>query len=175
MFAHPPTDKAVFPKQEVVGWYVTSPVLQDVHLPLHRKVCELNESPLVLLLDTALNPAAKDLPITVYETGVSSICVLWGGCSVLWVLACCSAYQPSAAEQHCIHPPAPLTPEVHVSDGVPTTTFVRARYSMEVCVCVVACMPKGFWLLANARHTYAQCTHRLLRHYSYSFEYNNHA
>lgn len=155
MFAHPPTDKAVFPKQEVVGWYVTSPALQDVHLPLHRKVCELNESPLVLLLDTALNPAAKDLPITVYETGVSSICCGVGAlCCGYSHVAMLTNHQ--AAEQHCINPPAPLTPEVHVSDGVPTTTFVRARYSMEVCVC--GCMhaqgllATGYWLMPDT-HT----------------------
>ena len=36
---------------------------------MFAQIMELNESPIFLLLDTTVDPARKDLPVTLYETG----------------------------------------------------------------------------------------------------------
>lgn len=37
---------------------------------------EINESPIYVLLNPTINPAAKDLPVTVYESGELWHCVM---------------------------------------------------------------------------------------------------
>jgi COP9 signalosome complex subunit 6 len=72
---------AVFPRFEFLGWYLTGPVLPDqAMLVIQKQMQELNESPLVLIMDdSAISGAGqaqpsgqtqkkKVLPITVYET-----------------------------------------------------------------------------------------------------------
>lgn len=60
--------KRVFPKYEVVGWYSTGSGLHEGDLNLHKTLTEITESPVYVLFDATLNPAMKNLPITVYET-----------------------------------------------------------------------------------------------------------
>lgn len=60
--------KTVFPKQDIVGWYCSGRQLTDRHLAVHRKICEYNESPLLLLLDPVIDHSRKDLPLDVFET-----------------------------------------------------------------------------------------------------------
>ncbi|KAF8059749.1 CSN6 [Scenedesmus sp. PABB004] len=65
--------KQVFPKQDVVGWYCTGAAVEARHLRVHAKVCEVNESPLFLLLNPVIDPARKDLPVAVYETELHTV------------------------------------------------------------------------------------------------------
>lgn len=60
--------KQVFPKLDVMGWYATGDDLVDQHMLLHRKVMELNESPIFLLLNPKLDNTRKDIPVSLYET-----------------------------------------------------------------------------------------------------------
>lgn len=60
--------KQVFPKLDVVGWYATGSELQDADMHMHRKVSEINESPVFLLLNPMVDCLRKDLPVTLYET-----------------------------------------------------------------------------------------------------------
>ena len=54
---------------------------------------EINESPIYLLLDATINPAGKDLPISIFESGVGG----WvgeregGGVCMLPVAICLAA------------------------------------------------------------------------------------
>lgn len=81
--------KQVFPKLDLVGWYTTGQEIDENDLAVNQKVMELNESPLLMVLDPRLDPTSKDLPVTLYET------------------------------------------EMHVIDGNPLHTFVKAAYTVE--------------------------------------------
>lgn len=63
--------KQVFSDMDFLGWYTTgeTPVEDDINV--HRQICDINESPLCLLL----NPAARhtDLPVTVYESVIDIV------------------------------------------------------------------------------------------------------
>jgi COP9 signalosome complex subunit 6 len=69
---------AVFPRFELLGWYLVGPMLSDQEmLAVHKQMQELNESPLVLIMDeqaarmpqqTVVRGKKQVLPITVYET-----------------------------------------------------------------------------------------------------------
>eukprot|EP00877_Chromochloris_zofingiensis_P010803 jgi/Chrzof1/5977/Cz16g22120.t1 len=60
--------KTVFPKLDVVGWYVTGSRIEETHMQLHRKIMELNESAVLLMLNPSVDHTRKDLPVDVYET-----------------------------------------------------------------------------------------------------------
>jgi len=61
----------------VCAWHcVTVPLCQCAtasvcvcHCVTVLQLMEINESPIYVLLNPAINPAAKDLPVTVYESG----------------------------------------------------------------------------------------------------------
>ncbi|KAG2488340.1 hypothetical protein HYH03_013030 [Edaphochlamys debaryana] len=60
--------KQVFKNLDVVGWYATGALATDAHMATHRKISEVVESPVFLLLDPAVDHTRKDLPVTLYET-----------------------------------------------------------------------------------------------------------
>ncbi|KAL3161406.1 hypothetical protein ABBQ32_010296 [Trebouxia sp. C0010 RCD-2024] len=60
--------KQVFPKLDIVGWYATGEEIQDDDMAIHRKVMELNESPVFLLFHTQQSIVRKDLPVSLYES-----------------------------------------------------------------------------------------------------------
>ncbi|KXZ48035.1 hypothetical protein GPECTOR_31g399 [Gonium pectorale] len=60
--------KQVFKTLDVVGWYATGPAATDAHMACHRKISEVVESPVFLLLDPTVDHTRKDLPVVLYET-----------------------------------------------------------------------------------------------------------
>lgn len=55
-------------RARVSGWYVTAPGLTAADLDVNSQFQEVNESPLILVLDpTKAVPTAKRLPIDIYE------------------------------------------------------------------------------------------------------------
>lgn len=73
--------KQVFSEMELLGWYTTgeSPTLGDIHV--HKQICEIYESPVLL----KLNPLARNvdqLPVSIFE---SIIDILHGETAMLFV------------------------------------------------------------------------------------------
>ncbi|GIL60036.1 hypothetical protein Vafri_14657 [Volvox africanus] len=60
--------KQVFKTLDVVGWYATGSVATDMHMQCQRKISEVVEGPVFLLLDPVVDHSRKDLPVTLYET-----------------------------------------------------------------------------------------------------------
>nr|CAD7203143.1 unnamed protein product [Timema douglasi] len=63
--------KQVFSDMEFLGWYTTGDQPNDEDLNIHRQICQINESPILL----KLNPQAKhsDLPVTMYESVIDLV------------------------------------------------------------------------------------------------------
>lgn len=63
--------KQVFSDLDFLGWYTTGESPSDSDMKVHKQICEINESPLLL----KLNPVARttDLPITVYESVIDLV------------------------------------------------------------------------------------------------------
>nr|SVE76480.1 EOG090X08T4 [Daphnia longispina] len=63
--------KQVFSDMDFLGWYTTgdSPNESDIHV--HKQICEINESPVIL----KLNPFTRnaDLPVTMYESVIDLV------------------------------------------------------------------------------------------------------
>lgn len=63
-----------FKSLHVLGWYSTGGPVQERELQLHKKFMEHTETqaPILLMLDTgrAMAPAAKELPVDMFESGV---------------------------------------------------------------------------------------------------------
>lgn len=47
------SDKQVFSDLDFLGWYTTGSAPTEKHIKIHRQICQLNESPILLQLDTA--------------------------------------------------------------------------------------------------------------------------
>ncbi|TYI67670.1 hypothetical protein E1A91_D08G034600v1 [Gossypium mustelinum] len=60
--------KKVFPHFYVLGWYSTGSDAHESDMHFHKALMDINESPLYVLLNPAINPAQKDLPVTIYES-----------------------------------------------------------------------------------------------------------
>eukprot|EP00210_Caulerpa_lentillifera_P005668 g5420.t1 len=66
--------KTVFPYLELVGWYTVGDVeLDEQHMIIQRKMMEMTESPLLLMLNPVISQLKKDLPVKLYETEVHVI------------------------------------------------------------------------------------------------------
>ena len=74
-------DKQVFSDLDFLGWYTTSPAPTDKHIKIHRQICQINESPIVLLMDTS-NKHIEQLPIQLFE---SVIDIVAGEATMLFV------------------------------------------------------------------------------------------
>lgn len=62
--------KQTFPQLDIVGWYATGSTVTTTDMEAHRKLMDIDESPVFLLLDADLKTQTKGnmLPITLYET-----------------------------------------------------------------------------------------------------------
>ncbi|GJN03888.1 hypothetical protein PR202_ga21382 [Eleusine coracana subsp. coracana] len=67
--------KKVFPDFYVLGWYSTGSDVQDTDMLVHKALMDVNESPVYLLLNPAINLSQKDLPVTIYESEAERISV----------------------------------------------------------------------------------------------------
>lgn len=63
--------KQVFSEMDFLGWYTTgdSPTQSDIHV--HKQICSINESPVLL----KMNPMARnqDLPVAIYESVIDLV------------------------------------------------------------------------------------------------------
>lgn len=73
--------KQVFSDLDFLGWYTTSPAPSDKHIKIHRQICQINESPIMLLMDTG-NRHFEQLPIQLFE---SVIDIIQGEATMLFV------------------------------------------------------------------------------------------
>ncbi|KAJ4829301.1 COP9 signalosome complex subunit 6a [Turnera subulata] len=60
--------KKVFPHFYILGWYSTGSDAQESDMLIHKALMDINESPVYLMLNPAINPAQKDLPLTIFES-----------------------------------------------------------------------------------------------------------
>lgn len=64
-----------------MGWYTTAPQPTDKHIKIHRQICQINESPILLQMDTT-NKHVEQLPIQLFE---SVIDIVAGEATMLFV------------------------------------------------------------------------------------------
>ncbi|XP_073029624.1 COP9 signalosome complex subunit 6a-like [Primulina eburnea] len=60
--------KKVFPHFYVLGWYSTGSDAQESDMIIHKALMDINESPVYVLINPSINPAQKDLPVTIFES-----------------------------------------------------------------------------------------------------------
>uniref|UniRef100_A0A182T9A9 COP9 signalosome complex subunit 6 n=1 Tax=Anopheles maculatus TaxID=74869 RepID=A0A182T9A9_9DIPT len=63
--------KQVFSDLDFLGWYTTDTIPSEKHINIHKQICEINECPLMLLLDP-LN-RNMNLPIALYESVIDIV------------------------------------------------------------------------------------------------------
>lgn len=63
--------KQVFSDLDFLGWYTTGDSPTEADIPVHKQICEINESPIFL----KLNPLSKtsDLPVSVFESVIDLV------------------------------------------------------------------------------------------------------
>lgn len=113
--------KKVFPKYDILGWYSTGSDIQETDMQMHKALMDINESPVYMLLNPAINHAQKDLPITIYE---SELHVIDGVPSLIFVK---SSYtiETVEAERITVDHVAHIKP----SDGSSAATQLAAHLS----------------------------------------------
>lgn len=74
-------DKQVFSDLDFLGWYTSAPQPTEKHIKIHRQICQINESPILLLMDTTNKPV-EQLPIQLLE---SVIDIVAGEATMLFV------------------------------------------------------------------------------------------
>ncbi|AED96744.1 putative COP9 signalosome subunit 6, MPN domain-containing protein [Arabidopsis thaliana] len=60
--------KKVFPDFYILGWYSTGSDAEESDMHIHKALMDINESPVYVLLNPAINHTQKDLPVTIYES-----------------------------------------------------------------------------------------------------------
>ncbi|XP_073027001.1 COP9 signalosome complex subunit 6a-like [Primulina eburnea] len=60
--------KKVFPHFYVLGWYSTGSDAQESDMIIHKALMDINENPVYVLINPSINPAQKDLPVTIFES-----------------------------------------------------------------------------------------------------------
>lgn len=60
--------KKVFPNFYILGWYSTGSDAEESDMNIHKALMDINESPVYVLLNPSVNPAQKDLPVTIFES-----------------------------------------------------------------------------------------------------------
>ncbi|KAH9804592.1 COP9 signalosome complex subunit 6a [Citrus sinensis] len=101
--------KKVFPHFYILGWYSTGSDAQESDMHIHKALMDINESPVYVLLNPSINPAQKDLPVTIFE---SVFILLLVNFYMSWVVIV-------------------VNPELHVIEGIPQLIFVRSSYTIE--------------------------------------------
>nr|CAG4646381.1 EOG090X08T4 [Macrothrix elegans] len=63
--------KQVFSDMDFLGWYTTGDIPNESDIHVHKQICEINESPVIL----KLNPFTRnsDLPVTMYESVIDLV------------------------------------------------------------------------------------------------------
>nr|CAG4636301.1 EOG090X08T4 [Eubosmina coregoni]SVE69893.1 EOG090X08T4 [Eubosmina coregoni] len=63
--------KQVFSDMDFLGWYTTGDAPNESDIHVHKQICEINESPVIL----KLNPFTRnsDLPVTMYESVIDLV------------------------------------------------------------------------------------------------------
>lgn len=63
--------KQVFSEMDFLGWYTTGDSPTDADIHVHKQICEINESPILM----KMNPVARhqDLPVAVYESVIDLV------------------------------------------------------------------------------------------------------
>lgn len=88
-----------FKTLQVLGWYSTGGPVQERELQLHKKFMEHTETqaPILLMLDTgrAMTPAAKELPVDMFESGATLSLSLsrWSGQPVVHRRGWCALHE----------------------------------------------------------------------------------
>ncbi|KAJ6978445.1 hypothetical protein NC653_026752 [Populus alba x Populus x berolinensis] len=111
--------KKVFPHFYILGWYSTGSDAEESDMHIHKALMDINESPVYVLLNPSINPAQKDLPVTIYE---SELHVIDGIPQLIFV---CSSYtiETVEAERISVDHVAHLKP----SDGGSAATQLAAH------------------------------------------------
>jgi len=65
-------DKQVFSDLDFLGWYTTGAGPTEKHIKIHRQICQLNESPIMLMMDTS-NKHVEQLPIQLFESVIDIV------------------------------------------------------------------------------------------------------
>ncbi|CRK92793.1 CLUMA_CG006273, isoform A [Clunio marinus] len=73
--------KQVFSDLDFLGWYTTAPQPNEKHIKIHRQICQINESPILLQMDTS-SKHVEQLPIQLFE---SVIDIVAGEATMLFV------------------------------------------------------------------------------------------
>lgn len=60
--------KKVFPHFYILGWYSTGSDAEESDMHIHKALMDINESPVYVLLNPAINHSQKDLPVSIYES-----------------------------------------------------------------------------------------------------------
>lgn len=66
---------------DFLGWYTTASQPTEEHIKIHRQICQLNESPILLQMDTS-SKQVEQLPIQLFE---SVIDIVGGEATMLFV------------------------------------------------------------------------------------------
>ncbi|XP_046344975.1 COP9 signalosome complex subunit 6-like [Haliotis cracherodii] len=63
--------KQVFSEMDFLGWYTTGDLPSESDIRVHRQICQINESPVLM----KLNPLARnsDLPVSIYESVIDLV------------------------------------------------------------------------------------------------------
>lgn len=62
----------MFPDLDFLGWYTTSNAPTESHIKIHRQICQINESPIMLLMETS-NKHIEQLPISLFESVIDIV------------------------------------------------------------------------------------------------------
>mmetsp|Transcript_16050 Transcript_16050/g.34706 ORF Transcript_16050/g.34706 Transcript_16050/m.34706 type:complete len:305 (-) Transcript_16050:43-957(-) len=117
--------KQVFPKLDVVGWYTTGQDLEEADKAVNRKIMEINESPVVMLLNPRVDHTRKDLPITLFE---SELRVVDGNPSQVFVKAHYTV-ETSDAERIGVDQVAKILPSGKASGSEQLTAHLIGMHS----------------------------------------------
>lgn len=100
--------KQIFRTLDVIGWYATGNSLHSHDIELHKRIMEVTEAPVFLLMDPAraCNPSTKDLPVSLYESAVH---VVDGSPELLFVRAS-FVVDTTAAERIGVNTAASILP-----------------------------------------------------------------
>ncbi|CAJ2638586.1 unnamed protein product [Trifolium pratense] len=60
--------KKVFPHFYILGWYSTGSDAEEADMHIHKALMDINESPVYVLLNPAINHSQKDLPVSIFES-----------------------------------------------------------------------------------------------------------
>ncbi|XP_014205505.1 COP9 signalosome complex subunit 6 isoform X2 [Copidosoma floridanum] len=63
--------KQVFSEMDFLGWYTTGGLPNERDIKVHKQICKINESPVMLKLDP--RPKSTELPVSIYESVIDLV------------------------------------------------------------------------------------------------------